>query len=50
VERIAKAINRECAGLLLRIIIVAGSLREVDGLREWRNTLRKLEFREVFRG
>jgi disease resistance protein RPS2 len=50
VERIAEAINRECAGLLLRIIIVAGSLREVDGLHEWRNTLRKLEFREVFRG
>jgi disease resistance protein RPS2 len=39
VERITKAIARECAGLLLRIITVAGSLRELDDLHEWRNTL-----------
>ena len=51
-ERIAKAIDRECAGLLLGIITVAESLREVDNLHEWRNTLKKLrelKFREVFK-
>jgi disease resistance protein RPS2 len=54
VEGIAKAIARECAGLPLGIITVAGSLRGVDDLHEWRNTLKKLresEFRdkEVFK-
>jgi hypothetical protein len=50
VERIAKAAAKECAGLPLRIIIVAGSLRGVDDLHEWRNTLKKLresEFRDM---
>ncbi|XP_061944844.1 probable disease resistance protein At4g27220 [Populus nigra] len=51
---IAKAVARECAGLPLGIITVAGSLRGVDDLHEWRNTLKKLresEFRdkEVFK-
>ncbi|XP_073262622.1 uncharacterized protein [Populus alba] len=54
VEGIAKAIARECAGLLLGIITVAESLRGVDDLHQWRNTLNKLkesEFRdtEVFK-
>uniref|UniRef100_A0A3N7FF93 NB-ARC domain-containing protein n=1 Tax=Populus trichocarpa TaxID=3694 RepID=A0A3N7FF93_POPTR len=53
-ERIAKAVARECDGLPLGIITVAGSLRGVDDLHEWRNTLKKLkesEFRdnEVFK-
>uniref|UniRef100_A0A6N2KTH2 NB-ARC domain-containing protein n=1 Tax=Salix viminalis TaxID=40686 RepID=A0A6N2KTH2_SALVM len=41
VEGIAKAVVRECAGLPLGIITVAGSLRGVDDLYEWRNTLKK---------
>jgi disease resistance protein RPS2 len=54
VEAIAKAVARECAGLPLGIITVARSLRGVDDLPEWRNTLKKLresEFRdkEVFK-
>jgi disease resistance protein RPS2 len=55
VEGIARDIARECAGLLLGIITVAGSLMGVDDLHEWRNTLKKLresaEFRdtEVFK-
>jgi len=43
VEGIAKDIARECAGLPLGIITVAGSLRGVDDLHQWRNTLMKLE-------
>jgi len=51
---IAEAIARECAGLPLGISIVAGSLRGVNDLHEWSNTLKKLkesEFRdkEVFK-
>ncbi|KAG5223967.1 disease resistance protein [Salix suchowensis] len=42
VEGIAKAVARECAGLPLGIITVAGSLRGVDNLNEWRNTLKEL--------
>jgi disease resistance protein RPS2 len=54
VEGIAKAVAKECAGLPLGIITVARSLRGVDDLHEWRNTLKKLkesEFRdnEVFK-
>jgi len=54
VEGIAKAVARECAGLPLGIITVAGSLRGVDDLHEWRNTLNELsdsEFKdkEVFK-
>nr|XP_034914299.1 probable disease resistance protein At4g27220 [Populus alba] len=50
VEGIAKAIAKECAGLPLGIITVAGSLRGVDDLHEWRNTLKKLkelQFRDM---
>uniref|UniRef100_A0A6N2KKA1 Uncharacterized protein n=1 Tax=Salix viminalis TaxID=40686 RepID=A0A6N2KKA1_SALVM len=43
VERIAKDIGRECAGLPLGVITMAGSLRGVDGVYEWRNTLKKLK-------
>uniref|UniRef100_A0A6N2MG41 Uncharacterized protein n=1 Tax=Salix viminalis TaxID=40686 RepID=A0A6N2MG41_SALVM len=43
VERIAADIARECAGLPLGIITMAGSLRGVDDQDEWRNTLEKLK-------
>ncbi|KAG5223821.1 disease resistance protein [Salix suchowensis] len=43
VERIAVDIARECAGLPLGVITMAGSLRGVDGVYEWRNTLNKLK-------
>ncbi|XP_034902829.1 probable disease resistance protein At4g27220 isoform X2 [Populus alba] len=49
VEGIAKDIARECAGLPLGIITIAGSLMGVDDLHEWRSTLKKLsasEFRD----
>ncbi|XP_073262574.1 disease resistance protein At4g27190-like [Populus alba] len=42
VEQIAIDVARECAGLPLGIITVARSLRGVDDLHEWRNTLNKL--------
>uniref|UniRef100_A0A6N2KM26 Uncharacterized protein n=1 Tax=Salix viminalis TaxID=40686 RepID=A0A6N2KM26_SALVM len=42
VERIAKAVARECAGLPLGVITLAGSLRGVDNLNEWRSTLKQL--------
>ncbi|KAJ6854506.1 disease resistance protein [Populus alba x Populus x berolinensis] len=43
VKRIAVEVVRECAGLPLGIITMAGSLRGVDELYEWRNTLNKLK-------
>jgi disease resistance protein RPS2 len=43
VERIAVDVVRECAGLPLGIITMAGSMRGVDDLHEWRNTLKKLK-------
>ncbi|XP_034897076.1 probable disease resistance protein At1g61300 isoform X2 [Populus alba] len=54
VERIAKAVAKKCDGLPLGIMTVAGSLRGVDDIHEWRDTLNKLresEFRdnEVFK-
>jgi disease resistance protein RPS2 len=54
VEGIAKDIAKECDGLPLGIITVARSLRGVDDLHQWRNTLTKLresEFKdkEVFK-
>ncbi|KAG5224064.1 disease resistance protein [Salix suchowensis] len=50
VERIAKAVVMECAGLPLGIITIARSLRGVDDLPEWRTTLmklRELKFRDM---
>ncbi|XP_034918647.1 probable disease resistance protein At4g27220 [Populus alba] len=43
VKRIAVEVVRECAGLPLGIITMAGSMRGVDELHEWRNTLNKLK-------
>jgi len=42
VEQIAVDVARECAGLPLGIITVARSLRGVDDVHEWGNTLNKL--------
>jgi len=45
-----KVVARECAGLPLGIITVAGSLRGVDDLHDWRNILKKLresDFRDM---
>ncbi|XP_048234796.1 probable disease resistance protein At4g27220 isoform X2 [Ricinus communis] len=41
-HEIAKSIVRECAGLPLGIITIAGCMRGMDDLSEWRNTLREL--------
>lgn len=43
VKPIAKSIVRECAGLPLGIITVAGSMKGVNDVYEWRNALRELE-------
>ena len=43
VERIAVDVVRECDGLPLGIITMAGSMRGVDEPHEWRNTLKKLK-------
>eukprot|EP00258_Populus_trichocarpa_P031679 XP_024447698.1 probable disease resistance protein At4g27220 isoform X2 [Populus trichocarpa] len=43
VEGIALNVVRECAGLPLGIITIAGSMRGVDEPHEWRNTLKKLK-------
>ncbi|KAE9447061.1 hypothetical protein C3L33_21063, partial [Rhododendron williamsianum] len=42
VEVIAAEIAKECARLPLAIVIVAGSLRGLKGIREWRNALNEL--------
>ncbi|XP_071906978.1 putative disease resistance protein At4g10780 [Coffea arabica] len=43
VEEIAKSIVKRCAGLPLGIITVAGSLRGVNEICEWRNALEQLK-------
>ncbi|XP_034927175.1 putative disease resistance protein At4g10780 isoform X2 [Populus alba] len=47
VKQIAKLVTKECAGLPLGIITMAGSMRGVDDLHEWRNTLEKLKESKV---
>ncbi|EXB37703.1 Disease resistance protein [Morus notabilis] len=42
-EGVARSVARECAGLPLGIITMAGSMREVDDVCEWRNALEKLK-------
>ncbi|KAK8712329.1 hypothetical protein V6N13_147569 [Hibiscus sabdariffa] len=41
-EPIAKSIAKRCAGLPLAIVTVAGCMRGIDNLSEWRNALREL--------
>jgi disease resistance protein RPS2 len=47
VADIAKSVAAECACLPLGIIAMAGSMREVDDLHEWRNALAELKRSEV---
>ncbi|RQO85987.1 hypothetical protein POPTR_001G405025v4 [Populus trichocarpa] len=47
VVQIAKSIAAECACLPLGIIAMAGSMRGVDDLHEWRNALTELKQSEV---
>ncbi|XP_065862155.1 probable disease resistance protein At4g27220 [Euphorbia lathyris] len=42
-KSIAKSIVRECAGLPLGIVTIAGCMRGVDDIFEWRNALRELQ-------
>lgn len=42
-ESVARSVAKECAGLPLGIITMAGSMREVDDICEWRNALEKLK-------
>ncbi|GKV46166.1 hypothetical protein SLEP1_g53174 [Rubroshorea leprosula] len=41
-ENILKAMVAECAGLPLAIVVIAGSMRGVTDIREWRSALRQL--------
>ena len=43
VRDIATSVAAKCAGLPLAIITMAGSMREVNDIQEWRNVLKKLE-------
>uniref|UniRef100_A0A6M2ELV0 BED-type domain-containing protein n=1 Tax=Populus davidiana TaxID=266767 RepID=A0A6M2ELV0_9ROSI len=47
VAGIAKSVAAECARLPLGIIAMAGSMRDVDDLHEWRNALEELKRSEV---
>jgi len=42
VEQIAKSITKECAGLPLGIITMAGTMKGVEDMHEWRNALEDL--------
>jgi disease resistance protein RPS2 len=42
VEQIAKSITKECDGLPLGIITMAGAMKGVDDINEWRNALEDL--------
>ncbi|XP_061944843.1 disease resistance protein RPS5-like [Populus nigra] len=42
VEQIAKSITKECDGLPLGIITMAGTMKGVDDIHEWRNALEDL--------
>ncbi|XP_073262569.1 probable disease resistance protein At4g27220 [Populus alba] len=48
VEEIAKSMARECAGLPLGIKTMAGTMRGVDDIREWRNALEELKQSRVW--
>ncbi|KAL7206205.1 hypothetical protein ACSBR2_019002 [Camellia fascicularis] len=42
VKEIARKVAKECTGLPLAIVTLAGSMRGVNDIREWRNTLNQL--------
>uniref|UniRef100_A0A6N2KW60 Uncharacterized protein n=1 Tax=Salix viminalis TaxID=40686 RepID=A0A6N2KW60_SALVM len=46
-ERVARNITRECAGLPLGIKTIAGTMKGVDGMHEWSNTLEELKQSKV---
>ncbi|XP_073263048.1 disease resistance protein At4g27190-like [Populus alba] len=48
VEEIAKSMARECAGLPLGIKTMAGTMRGVDDICEWRNALEELKQSRVW--
>ncbi|KAJ9182846.1 hypothetical protein P3X46_006793 [Hevea brasiliensis] len=50
VKPIAKSIVRECAGLPLGIVTIAGSMRGVSDVYEWRNALRELQESILWQG
>ncbi|XP_073262927.1 probable disease resistance protein At4g27220 [Populus alba] len=43
VEQIAKSITKECDGLPLGIITMAGTMKGVEDIHEWRNALEELK-------
>uniref|UniRef100_A0A803MUF3 AAA+ ATPase domain-containing protein n=1 Tax=Chenopodium quinoa TaxID=63459 RepID=A0A803MUF3_CHEQI len=43
INELAELVAAECAGLPLGLIVMAGSMREVDDIQEWRNTLEELQ-------
>ncbi|KAA8536809.1 hypothetical protein F0562_029287 [Nyssa sinensis] len=43
IEKVALSIAKRCAGLPLGIITMAGSMRGVNDIHEWRNVLEELE-------
>ncbi|KAK6946775.1 Leucine-rich repeat [Dillenia turbinata] len=43
VEEIVKSVAKECAGLPLAIITIAGSMRGIDNICEWRCALERLQ-------
>ncbi|XWS10202.1 hypothetical protein CRYUN_Cryun39dG0054900 [Craigia yunnanensis] len=45
-EEILGNIVQECAGLPLAIIVIAGCMKEIDDVHEWRNALRELREHE----
>ncbi|GLU15778.1 hypothetical protein SLE2022_322450 [Rubroshorea leprosula] len=44
-EEVLKLIVKECAGLPLAIVVIAGSMRGVDDVNVWRNALTELQVR-----
>ncbi|GLT31081.1 hypothetical protein SLA2020_058440 [Shorea laevis] len=44
-EEVLKLIVKECAGLPLAIVVIAGSMRGVDDVNVWRNALTELQDR-----
>ncbi|KAG5223865.1 disease resistance protein [Salix suchowensis] len=47
VEQVARDITRECAGLPLGIKTIAATMKGVDGMHEWCNTLEELKQSKV---
>lgn len=43
ITELAELVAAECAGLPLSLILMAGSMRAVNNIQEWRNTLEELQ-------